>query len=38
MILEKLSYLVECITQDLIQYLMEDNNISMEEAMDIGIM
>ena len=35
---EKLSYLVECITQDLIQYLMEDNNISMEEAMDIGIM
>ena len=38
MILEKLSYLVECITQDLIQYLMEDTNISMEEAMDIGIM
>ena len=35
MILEKLNYLVECITQDLIQYLIEDNNISMEEAMDI---
>lgn len=35
MVLEKLNYLVECITQDLIQYLMEDNNISMEEAMDI---
>lgn len=35
MILEKLNYLVECIIQDLIQYLMEDNNISMEEAMDI---
>ena len=35
MVLEKLNYLVECITQDLIQYLMEDNNITMEEAMDI---
>ena len=35
MILEKLNYLVECITQDLIQYLMEDYNITMEEAMDI---
>ena len=35
MILEKLNYLVECITQDLIEYLMEDNNISMDEAMDI---
>ena len=35
MVLEKLQYLVECITQDLIQYLMEDNNITMEEAMDI---
>lgn len=35
MVLEKLNYLVECITQDLIQYLIEDNNISMEEAMNI---
>ena len=35
MVLEKLNYLVECITQDLIQYLIEDNNITMEEAMDI---
>ena len=35
MVLEKLNYLVECITQDLIQYLMEDNNITMEKAMDI---
>lgn len=35
MILEKLNYLVECITQDLIQYLMEDNNITMEQAFDI---
>ncbi len=35
MILEKLNYLAECITQDLIQFLMEDNNITMEEAMDI---
>lgn len=35
MVLEKLKYLVECITQDLIQYLIEDNNITMEEAMDI---
>lgn len=35
MILEKLNYLVECITQDLIQYLIEDNNITIEEAMDI---
>ncbi len=35
MILEKLNYLVECITQDLIQYLIEDNNMTMEEAMDI---
>ena len=35
MVLEKLNYLIECITQDLIQYLMEDNEISMEEAMDI---
>lgn len=35
MVLDKLNYLVECITQDIIQYLMEDNNISMEEAMDI---
>lgn len=35
MILEKLNYLVECTTQDLIQYLMEDNNITMEQAFDI---
>ena len=35
MILEKLNYLVECITQDLIAYVMEDNNMSIEEAMDI---
>lgn len=36
MVLEKLNYLVECITQDLIKYLMEDNkNMTMEEAMDI---
>jgi len=35
MVLEKLNYLVECITQDLIQYLIEDNQISIEEAMDI---
>ena len=35
MVLEKLNYLVECITKDLIVYLVEDNNISMEEAMDI---
>ncbi len=35
MVLEKLSYLVECTIQDLIQYLIEDNNITMEEAMDI---
>ena len=35
MILEKLNYLVECITQDLIAYVMEDNNIPIEEAMNI---
>ena len=35
MVLEKLNYLAECITQDLIQYLMEDYNIIMEKAMDI---
>ncbi len=35
MVLEKLNYLVECITQDLIQYLVEDYSISMEKAMDI---
>lgn len=35
MVLEKLNYLVEGITKDLIIYLVEDNNISMEEAMDI---
>lgn len=35
MVIEKLNYLVECTTQDLIKFLMEDNNITMEEAMDI---
>ena len=35
MVLEKLNYLVECITQDLILYLIEDNSISIDEAMDI---
>ena len=35
MILEKLNYLVECTTQDLIVYLIEDRNISQDEAMDI---
>lgn len=35
MVLEKSNYLAECITQDLIQYLMEDYNITMEKAMDI---
>lgn len=35
MILEKLNYLVERTTQDLIRYLVEDNKITMEEAMDI---
>lgn len=35
MVLEKLNYLVECITQDLIRYLIEDNNITIEKAMEI---
>lgn len=35
MVLEKLSYLVECIIQDLVRYVIEDNNITIEEAMDI---
>ena len=35
MVLEKLSFLVESITQDIIAYLMEDKNITMLEAMDI---
>ncbi len=35
MVLEKLNYLVECITKDLIIFLVEDYNISMEDAMDI---
>lgn len=35
MVLEKLNYLAECITQDLIVYLMKDYNITMEEAIDI---
>lgn len=35
MVLEKLSFLVECITQDIIVYLMEDENIARTEAMDM---
>ena len=35
MVLEKLNYLVEGIIQDLIRYLIEDNNITIGEAMDI---
>ena len=35
MVIEKLNYLAECITQDLIKFLMEDNDITMEQAMDI---
>ena len=35
MVLEKLNFLVECIIQDLIKYLVEDNNITVNEAMDI---
>ena len=35
MVLEKLDFLVECITQDIIVYLAEDKNMSKEEAMDI---
>lgn len=35
MVLEKLNYLVECIIQDLIKYLIEDNNITIDKAMDI---
>lgn len=35
MVLEKLNFLVECTTQDIIVYLVEDKNISKEEAMDI---
>lgn len=35
MVLEKLNFLVECITQDLIVYLVEDKEISKEDAMDI---
>ena len=35
MVIEKLNYIVECTTQDLIRYLIEDNQITMEEAMDI---
>lgn len=35
MVLEKLNYLVECIIQDLIRYMVEDNNITIEEAMDV---
>lgn len=35
MILEKLNFLVEGITQDIIIYLMQDQKIPMKEAMDI---
>ena len=35
MVLEKLNFLVECTTQDIIVYLVEDKNITKEEAMDI---
>lgn len=35
MILDKINYLVEGIVQDLIQYLMEDYNMKMEDAMDL---
>lgn len=35
MVLEKLNYLVECIIQDLIRYIVEDNKITIEEGMDI---
>lgn len=35
MILDKINYLVEGIVQDLIQYLMEDYNMKMEDAMDV---
>lgn len=35
MILEKLNYLVESIIQDLIVYVVEEKNVSKEEAMDI---
>lgn len=35
MVLKKLNYLVECIIQDLVQYLIEDNKITIEEALDI---
>ena len=35
MVLEKLNFLVEGITQDIIVYLVEDYNISKEKAMEI---
>ncbi len=35
MVLEGLNYLVARINQELVKYLMEDNDISKEEAMDI---
>lgn len=35
MILEKLNFLVEGITKDIIIYLVEDYNISKEKAMEI---
>ena len=35
MVLEKLNFLVEGITQDIIIYLVEDYNISKEKAMEI---
>lgn len=35
MVLEGLNYLVARINQELVKYLIEDNDISKEEAMDI---
>lgn len=35
MVLEGLNYLVAGINQELVKYLMEDNDISKEESMDI---
>lgn len=35
MVLEKLNFLVEGITQDIIVYLIEDYNMSKEKAMEI---
>lgn len=35
MVLEKLNYLIEGITKDLVIFLVEDQKISMEDAIDI---